>query len=89
MKRRSVCQLHVERPLWSSRPVRNGNGALDDHAKFGAGKLSLRFRYSEPATGVLRHPAKSRRNCFAQSGRMGGHVPSRATIKASRPRDRF
>ena len=34
-----------------------GHAALTDPAKFGAGKLSLKFRFSEPASGVPQHPA--------------------------------
>jgi hypothetical protein len=45
--------------------VCNGHPARSDLAKFSDGELSLQFCYSEPATGVPRHPATTCRwNCW-------------------------
>lgn len=35
----------------------SGHAALTDSAEFGAGKLALKSRFSEPAAGVPQHPA--------------------------------
>ncbi len=44
---------------WSAGDVRIGHAALADPVKFGAEKLSMQLRSSEPATGVPQHPATS------------------------------